>query len=205
MSVGTERDHRLLVYGGFALSLAVVISTCRPWNLADHVMVGAPFGRDFVNFWSAGRLALDGRLDLLADLPGYNALIVERFHHTTEDFFIFSYPPSLLLFLVPFGALPFVPALLLWTALNVALLAWTTRQIAGDRWPVVATCLSPAALIVVTYGHFGGVLAALAVLAVTRAARQPMLAGACLALVSVKPQLALIDRKSTRLNSSHRT
>ena len=144
-----------------------------------------------MNFWTGGRLALDGRLDLLVDLPGYNALIAERFHHSADDFFVFSYPPSLLAFLVPFGALPYLPALLLWTAINLALLAWTTRQIAGDRWPVVATCLSPATVTMVTYGHFGGLLAMLATLALTRAAARPALAGACLALISVKPQLAV--------------
>jgi alpha-1,2-mannosyltransferase len=190
MSIGTDRDRNFLIYGGFALSLAVVIATCRPWNLADHFMVGAPFGRDFVNFWLGGRLALEGRLDLLADLPAYNTLIVERFGHTADDFFVFSYPPSLLAFLVPFGALPYVPALVVWTVVNLALLAWATRLIAIDRRAVVAACLSPAAVTMVTYGHFGGALAALAIFALTRGSQRPVLAGICLALISVKPQLA---------------
>src|SRR5215831_2390891 len=112
MSIGTDRDDGLLIYGGFALSLAVVIAICRPWDLADHFMVGAPFGRDFVNYWMGGRLALDGQLDLLTDLRAYNALIVARFGHSADDFFVFSYPPSLLPFLMPFGALPYVPALI---------------------------------------------------------------------------------------------
>jgi alpha-1,2-mannosyltransferase len=190
MSVGTDRDRGLLIYGGFALSLAVVIGVCRPWNLTDHFMVGAPFGRDFVNFWMGGRLALEGRFDLLADLAAYNALIVERFGHSAEDFFVFSYPPSLLAFLVPFGALPYLPALIVWTAINLALLAWSTSLIAIDRRPVMAACLSPAAMIMVTYGHFSGALAALAIFALTRGSRRPVLAGMCLALISVKPQFA---------------
>ena len=192
MSVRTDRDDGLLIYGGFALSLAVVIAICKPWNLTDHFMVGAPFGRDFVNYWMGGRLALDGRLDVLADLHAYNALIVERFGHTADDFFVFSYPPSLLPFLVPFGALPYVPALTVWTAVNLALLAWSVRLIGADRRPMIAACLSPAALTMVTYGQFSGVVAALAIGAVTRGARRPVLAGLCLALISVKPQLAAV-------------
>jgi len=190
MDARTDRDHRLLVYGGFAVSLAIVVALCKPWNLTDHFMVGAPFGRDFVNYWMGGRLALEGRLEVLADLRAYNALIATQFGHTAEDFFVFSYPPNLLPFLVPFGALPYLPAVTAWTAINLALLAWSVRLIDPDRRALVAACLSPAALTMVAYGHFGGALAALAVLALTRGARQPVLAGLCLALMTVKPQLA---------------
>ena len=192
MSVRTDRDDGLLIYGGFALSLAVVIAICKPWNLTDHFMVGAPFGRDFVNYWMGGRLALDGRLDVLVDLRAYNALIVERFGHTADDFFVFSYPPSLLPVLLPFGALPYVPALTIWTAINLALLAWSVRLIAADRRPMIAACLAPATLTMVVYGQFSGVMAALVIAAITRGARRPLLAGLCLALISVKPQLAAV-------------
>ena len=192
MSIGTDRDDGLLIYGGFALSLAVVIAICKPWNLTDHFMVGAPFGRDFVNYWMGGRLALDGHLDTLADLRTYNALIVERFGHTADDFFVFSYPPSLLPFLVPFGALPYLPALIAWTAVNLALLIWSVRVVSAESRPMIAAALSPATLTMIVYGQFGGALAALSILAIARASRRPMLAGLCLALISVKPQLAAV-------------
>jgi hypothetical protein len=192
MTCCSDRDYRLLVYGGFALATALAIALYRPWNLTDDFMVGAPFGRDFVNYWMGGRLALDGRLDLLTDMRAYNALIVERFGHSAEDFFVFSYPPSLLPFLVPFGALPYVPALVVWTAGNLALLAWSVRLIGADRRPMVAACLSPAAVTMVAYGQFSGAMAALAIAAITRGARRPALAGLCLALISVKPQVAAV-------------
>ena len=192
MSMGTDRDDGFLIYGGFALSVVVVIAICKPWNLTDHFMVGAPVGRDFVNYWMGGRLALEGRLDVLVDLHAYNAAIVERFGHTADDFFVFSYPPSLLPFLVPFGALPYQPALIAWTVINLALLVWSVRLISADRRPMIAAALSPAALTMVTYGQFSGAMAALAILAMTRASQRPMLAGLCLALISVKPQLAAV-------------
>src|SRR5262249_46106448 len=164
----------------------------RPWDLHNYFMVELPFGRDFVNFWLAGQLALHGPLDLLVDIQAYNDWIADRFAHTTPgDLLLFSYPPSILPFLIPFGALPYVPALILWTAINLALLAWATRQITTDNRPIVAACLSPAAVMMVAYGHFGGVVAALAITAFTRASQRPALAGLCLALISVKPQLAV--------------
>jgi len=192
MRVGTDHDYRLLVYGGFAFSLAVVIAVCRPWDLTGHFMIGAPFGRDFVNYWMGGRLAFDGHLDLLTDLRAYNALIAERFSHSTDDFFVFSYPPSLLPFLVPFGVLPYLLALLIWTVINLALLASSARLLGAGRRALIATVLSPAALTMVVYGHFSGAMAALAILAITRGAQRPALAGFCLALASVKPQVAAV-------------
>ncbi len=192
MNAPTHRDHRLLIYGGFAFSLAVVIAICRPWDLTDRFMIGAPFGRDFVNYWMGGRLALDGHLECLTDFHAYNALIAERFSHTADDFFVFSYPPSLLPFLVPFGALPHLPALIIWTAINLALLLWSSRLLGADRRAQIATVLSPATLTMVVYGQFSGAMAALAIVAITRGARRPVLAGLCLALASVKPQLAAV-------------
>jgi alpha-1,2-mannosyltransferase len=186
------RDRRLLELGGFAISLVLFITVYRPWNLADAFMIGAPFGRDFANFWSGGHLALAGRLDLLVDLPGYNDFIAATFHHS-HDQLVFSYPPHILLFLVPFGALPFVPSLVVWTGLNLILIDRSVRLLAGNdhtEWGIAA-CLSPAAITMVAYGHFGGALAFLAVYVLTRGDGHPRMAGVCLALMSVKPQLAV--------------
>jgi hypothetical protein len=185
----TPRDRRVLVGVGAALFLFVYIVDCRPWDLENALMIGAPVGRDFVNFWLGGKLALEGRLDLLADFDGYNVLIHQLFHHNAGGL-VFSYPPHILLFVAPFGALPFLPAVLLWSALNLALIAGAVRLLDPDRELTWAACLSPAALVMVAVGHFGGALAFLAVLILTRGSRQPVLAGCCLALISVKPQFA---------------
>jgi hypothetical protein len=181
-----------LIFGGFALSVVLFFVVYKPWNLADQFMIGAPVGRDFVNFWTGGHLALAGRLDLLVDFSAYNHFVAATFHHTSTDELVFSYPPHILPLLVPFGALPFIPSLLLWTALNLFLLERSVRLLGveGDLAWRVAACLSPAAVTMVAYGHFGGVLAFLAVYALTRGNARPSLAGICLAVVSVKPQLA---------------
>ena len=182
-----------LVFGGFALAAALFLYACRPWNLTTHFMIGAPVGRDFVNFWSGGRLALDGRLDLLADFRGYNDFINATFHyHPKFDERLFSYPPHLLPFLVPFAALPYISAALLWTALNLWLIGRTVRLLApGALGLQLAALLSPAVVAMVAFGHFGGVLAFLVTYVLTRAHAQPLVAGLCLALISVKPHLAV--------------
>ncbi len=182
-----------LVFGGFALAAALFLYADRPWNLTTHFMIGAPVGRDFSNFWTGGRLALDGRLDLLADFRGYNDFIDATFHyHPKFDERVFSYPPHILPFLVPFAALPYIPAALLWTALNLWLIGRTVRLLApGALGAQLAAWLSPAVVSMVAFGQFGGVLAFLATYVLTRAQTRPRLAGLCLGLISVKPHLAV--------------
>jgi hypothetical protein len=63
-----------------------------PWNLAPSFMIGAPWGRDFVNFWLGGRLAIEQRLDLLANLDGYNDLLAQTFAHSRRVFLSAAHP-----------------------------------------------------------------------------------------------------------------
>jgi alpha-1,2-mannosyltransferase len=56
----------------------------------------------------------------------------------------------------------------------------------------VAACLSPAVLTMVAFGHFGGALAFLATYVLVRGKSDPMPAGICLGLMTVKPQFALV-------------
>lgn len=166
---------------------------CMPWDLYGHMMTGGPFGRDFVNFWIGGHLALAGKTAVFQDLPAYNALISTTFHHG-PDSFIFSYPPHLLLALAPLALLPYGVALCVWTALNLAAIALAVRMLCPTRdwtWFAVWACLSPAALMMIIYGHFGGVMALAVAIAVLRSETRPILAGICLAALTVKPQIAL--------------
>ena len=188
----SRRDCRLLVSGGAVVCLFMLVLICRPWDLENAFMIGAPIGRDFSNFWLTARLAIEGKLDLLVDIAGYNDLLLSRiFHHVPDDWLVFSYPPHILPFLVPFGALPFGPAVALWTLANLWLMACAVRLLSAERGLPWAACLSPAAFMMVAFGHFGGALAYLATYLLVRGDRRPAAAGGCLALVSVKPQLAV--------------
>lgn len=183
---------RLWYVASGLLAFGVLYIALRPWNLFDYNMIGAPFGRDFVNFWFGGHLAWTGNLHILFDLRGYGSAIDAMFHHSSHDAFVFSYPPHALLFLAPFGLLPYIPALLLWTACNLGCLIIVTRLFSRQGALALATCLSPAALVMVLYGQFGGMIALAATLALLHGEKKPWLAGLCLAFLSVKPQFALV-------------
>ena len=188
----SRRDCWLLVSGGAAVCVFMLVLIRRPWDLENAFMIGAPIGRDFSNFWLTARLAIEGKLDLLVDIAGYNDLLLSRiFHHVPDDWLVFSYPPHILPFLVPFGALPFGPAVALWALANLWLMACAVRLLSAERGLPWAACLSPAAFMMVAFGHFGGALAYLATYLLVRGDRRPAAAGGCLALVSVKPQLAV--------------
>jgi hypothetical protein len=188
----TERDCRIMTGCGFAAAALFYLGVLHPWNLTDSFMVGAPVGRDFVNFWLGGHLALQRNLDLLVDLQGYNDLIVRTFGHHAADEFVFSYPPHALLLLLPFGAMPFGAAIAIWTALNLFCIYRAGELMAPRRDLALVACLSPAVLMMVVYGHFGGLLALLATVILVQGGQRAVLAGLCLALMSVKPQLALL-------------
>ena len=185
----STRDRWVLTGAGAAIFLLILIVDGRPWDLRDGLMIGAPFGRDFANFWMGGKLAIDGQLDVLVDFDRYNDLLFQLFHHNARGL-VFSYPPHILLFLAPFGALPYVLSDLLWSAGNLGLIAAATRLLTRDRALGWCACLSPAALMMVAVGHFGGLLAYLAIFVLVRGKQRPVLAGCCLALISIKPQFA---------------
>lgn len=189
MPAVSARDRRILVGGGVAVTLFILVVVCRPWDLHDALMIGAPIGRDFANFWIGGVLAIKGKLDLLVDFDGYNELLFQTFHHNPRGL-VFSYPPHILLFLVPFGALWHPLSVVVWSAGNLWLAARAVRLLSDERGLPWIAVLSPAALIMVAMGHFGGALAYLAIFILTRAGARPVLAGCCLALLTVKPQFA---------------
>ncbi|GJE61602.1 glycosyltransferase family 87 protein [Methylobacterium trifolii] len=196
MSQPALRSGQVAVVGiGALVSLASWLSV-RPWDTAGW-MIGAPFGRDFVNFWMAPRLVMAGNGAYLTDLPAYQGAIRTLFGLSLDPALVFVYPPHALLFLAPFALLPFLPAVCAWTALNLAALTGALRACdTGRSLPrgllTLLVCLSPPAVAMIVYGHFGGLIALAATLAVVEGQRRPWLAGFCLACLTVKPQLACV-------------
>lgn len=180
-----------LVLAGLLLTLATY-SCYRPFDPETGYFLGAPFGRDFVNFWLGGQLTLDGRVSLLSDVETYQSLVRETFSRTRDDGFLFSYPPSILPLLAPFGALPYGVALAFWTALNLGCFLLACRTMVLSRAETLVAVLSPAFLMTVIYGHFGGVasLSVASILGPRRAG--PWMTAMALGLLSVKPQLFVV-------------
>ncbi len=185
-----ERRQVLTIALGLILSTAAWL-LLKPWDL-HHWMIDAPLGRDFVNFWLAPRLVRAGQAAVLVDFKAYGAAIAATFGLDHDPKLLFVYPPHALLFFTPLSYLPFLPAVLAWTAINLVAMACTVRLCcATASFPViVVACLSPPAMAMMMYGHFGGLLALGATLTIVAGDKRPWLAGLCLACLTVKPQFA---------------
>lgn len=187
-----KRQQWILLSNGLAQLAVVVVVIIKPWDWHNEFMTLAPIGRDFINFWAGGHLALAGKTDILVDLIGYNHLLIEAFQRRPDEWFIFSYPPHALLFLVPFGAIHHLPSVLVWTALNLFCIERTVRLLSAERSLALLACLSPAVLMMVAFGHFSGALAYATTYILVRGHERPAIGGVLLALMTVKPQLAAV-------------
>lgn len=147
-----------------------------------------PFGEDFLNFWSAARLAISGRATLIYDL--------RLFHDFQQavvggpiDLYHYSYPPVMLLLTAPIGLLPYEAGWLVWQVGGWLAFALAVRRVAPSNWFLLALA-PPAILINAIGGQNGCWIAAVLGWGLILLERRPMLAGAILALLVVKPQLA---------------
>ncbi|MEO0957094.1 MAG: glycosyltransferase family 87 protein [Pseudomonadota bacterium] len=146
---------------------------------------------DFTVFWRAAGLALAGDATAAFDsaalgdvwqIPGGENLRAD-----------WLYPPTFLLFALPFGALPFSLALALFLVLGLGLFAAAVRGIVGRSpgmlWLVLA---SPAVPLALQLGNISLHLsAALAAATGALLAGRALGAGTAIAAFTVKPQLGL--------------
>lgn len=148
---------------------------------------------DFVAFWSAARLALDGNAalafdqDLLRQVQALPAVV-------DEGEMMWLYPPGLQLALAPFGLLPFWAAWLLFNMLSVtAFLGACWRPARPVPMGHDLLIGAPIVIITIQLGQLLMLWAAALVTALRRMGRgESMLPGLLIALLSLKPQLGLL-------------
>ena len=152
--------------------------------------LGYLIGRDFVNTWMGARAALSGHVARLCDFPVYLQDMQRIFCRLPEH--NWSYPPHILLFIWPLAFLPYLPACALWSAVGLAL--YLVVAAGKNRSPktLVFLAVAPAVAINLFAGQNGFFTAALLILAVREVDRRPMVAGICLGLLTIKPQLGLL-------------
>lgn len=151
---------------------------------------GLVVGRDFLNLWMAGKAAWGPDPARYYDLATYQASMLP---HVGAGYpgQVWSYPPSVMLVAAPFGQLPYLPALILWTLIGpmvftAALLGWTR-----DRRLILAALLCPAAVFGLISGQLFYLCAALILTVLRLRHVRPIAAGALLGLLTIKPQLGL--------------
>jgi hypothetical protein len=147
--------------------------------------------RDYLNMWAGGRLAADGRLDVIFDPDAYAAWLRSIFGSRLDQH-SWGYPPHFLLLAIPFSQLPLVVGFLVW-ALSTGAFLWIALRAGGlpTRY-AFAVVISPAALENALLGQNGALITAALAGGLLLAERWPVAAGSLLGLLTIKPQLGLL-------------
>lgn len=149
---------------------------------------GHPFGEDFLNFWSAPALAVQGRVSEIYDIARFHGFQVDAVGHPI-DLYHYSYPPVMLLFTAPLGWLPYIAAWAVWLLAGWLAFAMVVRRIMGRGWALYAAAM-PAVFVSAAGGQNGCWTAAILGGGLLLLGRRPVLAGLILSLLVFKPQLA---------------
>ena len=187
-------EQRLRVYSLLIVAIcgavaAVWIARALPSLVDAH---GKPVGYDFITFWSAARLALDGRPEAAFDPVAIGAAQHLAVPALGDMLFLWHYPPPFLLLVLPLGLLAYPTALVAFTGATVALWAGLIRALFRDPRAWLVAAATPAGLINLIDGQNGFLTAGLAGFALVQLDRRPRIAGMLIGLLAIKPHLAAL-------------
>lgn len=152
---------------------------------------------DFVSFWTAGLLALEGHAtDAYQSVPHF-AKQIALSGDATWGYLAFFYPPFFLLLCAGLALAGYKSALVLWLIATLAGYVAATRALLPKDWrtgePAWLLFLGyPAVMVNAGYGQNGFLSASLLGGAAIWLDRRPVLAGICLGCLAYKPQLGII-------------
>jgi alpha-1,2-mannosyltransferase len=183
---------------GALFALVAFLSFAVMWVQWQSAAIGiSTVSGDFVSFWTAGQLALQGRAaDAYSEVPHFFAQLA--LHKDPEwGYLAFFYPPYFLLLCAALALLPYFPALCLWLVATcagyaAALRAMVPKGLRGRESVWMLFLGYPAVMVNAGFGQNGFLSAALLGGAATWLDRRPVLAGICIGCLSYKPQLGIV-------------
>ena len=190
---GWAGSRRLQVYGGTLLFLEYF--ALGAWWWGHHVLKNATIpspGWDLGVFWSASGLALTHGAAAAYDWDLLRA--AEASILPPGIFGPFSYPLTFLLLIYPLGMLSFGAATAVFSGGGIALyLAVLRRVLAPQQLPWLIPALTfPGVWVAIVTGQNSLFTLAAAGAALLLLRRFPFAAGACIALLCIKPQLGML-------------
>lgn len=184
-ALGQRIDDPLRWHRAVALAFAVLfgmLTVAACWMVATKSMA-----IDFLSYWAASRLAIEGDPALAYDIAAHKRM--EATVAPIEDGLLpFPYPPPFLLFVLPFGLLPFGIANACWILLTGSLYHFAARRLTESR----VLFAQPSAMANGLIGQNGFLTASIFIAGSRLLDRRPLLGGAILGMLVFKPQLALL-------------
>jgi len=181
---------RARAYARILLAMTLIGAVC--WIALSPGGVdleGKPIGTDFVGFYAASRLALDGSPALAYDVGAHwaaqNAMFGQKLGHTA-----FFYPPPALLICLPLALTPYFWSLAAWLMATGYAYYRVLRAYLPSLDPV-AFLAFPAVFVNAAHGQNGFLSAALIGGGLLAMDARPALAGVLFGAMAFKPHLAL--------------
>ncbi|WP_234745829.1 glycosyltransferase family 87 protein, partial [Burkholderia sp. WTPI3] len=160
----------------------------------SHAGAPEPLSQDFSAIWSAARLAAHGHAIDAWHFP--TLLTVEKLAIPTmnvaDGTLPWLYPPTMLMFVLPLGWLPYPVAIVLWLGGTCALFAVTIRVTVQRDAALLCAFAFPGVFLTLIVGQTSLFTATLAGVGLLALNRRPVAAGICFGLLTMKPQLAIL-------------
>ncbi|MGN6424162.1 MAG: glycosyltransferase family 87 protein [Asticcacaulis sp.] len=182
--------ERARLYSRFGAAGFVLLAVIIWFKFTVLHPTGDPMGGDFVSFWAASKLALNGHA-VDAWNPALHAAAENSLFSGPHGYLAFFYPPPYLLLCSPLALVPYGWSALLWMAATTALSLWATWRALGKRLPLAALLAFPAVWINIGCGQNGALSLAILSGGFVLMPRRPILSGLILGCLVIKPQLAI--------------
>lgn len=152
---------------------------------------GQPVFGDFIAFWSAGRAALDG---LAAQVHDRDAIFAYQQLAAPGAIYVapWNSPPTFLIVACALALLPYAASALLFLAASAALFFFAIRKLLPDGRALLLAATAPAVVYHAGTVQAGLLIGGISALALAWLERRPRAAGALIALLAIKPHLALL-------------
>lgn len=152
---------------------------------------GQPLFGDFITFWSAGRAAIDGDAAFVHD----RAFLFDLHQQAAPGVqFVgpWNSPPQFLLLVSLLGLMPYPVAGAVFLAATGVLYLYAARKLLPDARALFFALTLPAALYHLGTAQSGLLVAGISALALYWLDTRPRLSGALVALLAIKPHLAIL-------------
>jgi alpha-1,2-mannosyltransferase len=162
------------------------------WTPSLDGIAGAALGRDFLNVWMGGKSAFAGGPAVWFNFFDYSVYLQDYFGTADLHHYFWSYPPHIVLFIWPFGLMPYFAAFAVWSVFGIAAFLLAASAGGVERKHIMFVAVAPAIAVNLFFGQNGGFTAALLIGGLINLDRRPLLAGILFGILTVKPQLGLL-------------
>ena len=149
-------------------------------------------GNDFILFWTPANLAVRGEFESAYDVTAIETAYRQLIGPGSSGLSPWPYPPTYVLLMLPFGLLSFFSALALWQTLPLIGFMLVLSRLGLPLLLYWLIPLSASVVQTIVTGSNGLLMALLLAGGLLSLERHPKIAGVLFALVTIKPQLALL-------------